>query len=159
MTDPLRKGLSLSKRAALVWVAACAGPGVGSEPLEVGAMERFTAEVEPVLEERCASGGCHGRVERPLSLYAPGQLRADRERLYLDEPLTAEELAHNARRLAAFAHGVEAAGSLALRKPLAQEEGGCWHGGGDVFADDTDPGYRAIAGWLATRRGTDGGIP
>ncbi len=143
---------------ALALLSACTGPEAGGEPLGVGPMEVFAAEVEPVLEERCASGGCHGRAERPLCLYAPGQHRADPARLYLDEPLTDAEVEHNARRLAAFAHGVSGADSLALRKPLAREEGGCWHGGGDVFSSETDPGYRIVERWLATRAPTpDGG--
>lgn len=145
---------------ALAFVAACTGPTPRHDPLLVGELEQFAGEVEPVLESRCASGGCHGREERPLALYAPGQYRQDPSRTYLDEPLTPAELSSNAQRLAAFAHGVAAADALAVRKPLAIDSGGCWHGGGDVFRDTTDPGYRAIARWLALRGAPlDGGTP
>ena len=139
--------------------SACAGPASDADPLLLGPMPLFVADVEPVLEDRCASGGCHGRAERPLCLFAPGQHRMDGARLHLDEPLSEAELAHNAQRLAAFAHGVAPRESLALRKPLALEHGGCWHGGGEVFGEPNDPGYRAIERWLAAREvGADGGL-
>jgi len=142
---------------ALVLAAACAGPSGDVEPLLVGDAARFAEEVQPVITERCATGGCHGRPDRPLCLYAPGQHRADPARLHLDEPLTSEEIGRNARRLASFAHGTGADGSLTLQKPLATGAGGCWHGGGDVFVDRSDPDYRAVRAWLATREAPDGG--
>lgn len=145
--------------AALVLgaLAGCEGPAGDGEPLRVGPMEAFAREVQPHLAERCASGGCHGTSERPLSLYASGVHRADPSRVHLDEPLTDRELAANARRLAAFAHQVAPERSLALRKPLAKRSGGCWHGGGEVFADRTDPAYRILDAWLAMPEYRDGG--
>lgn len=145
-----------SDRAAVVAacgvvLAGCVGPVGDEEPLEVGSIEMYAAEVQPVVTERCASGGCHGRADRMLSLYAPGQLRMDPARTYLDEPLSDDELWVNAERLAAFAHGEDGADSLALRKPLAEEAGGCFHEGGDVFRTTTDPGYRLMERWLGTR--------
>lgn len=136
---------------AATLLAGCLAPVGEGEPLQVGSVEVFAAEVQPVLAERCATGGCHGRPDRMLALYAPGQHRADPDRVYLDEPLTTEELWANAERLAAFAHGRDGVDSLALRKPLAIEAGGCFHEGGDVFRTRTDPGYRSIERWLSTR--------
>jgi hypothetical protein len=121
------------------------------EPLEVGDLNAFAAEVEPVLEERCGSGGCHGRRGQPFAIYVPGAYRADDRRTYLDEPLDAAELEQNAWRLSACAHGEKAERSDALCKPLAVAAGGCGHEGGDVFADTRDSGYRAILAWLKTR--------
>ena len=88
-----------------VLATACAGPASGSEPLPNGDLARFVEEVQPYLTRDCASGGCHGRAERPYALFAPGQYRRDPARTHLDEPLDAIELDANARRTAAFAIG------------------------------------------------------
>lgn len=139
-------------------LSACAGPQPGSTPLQLGSMSVFELEVQPMIEERCASGGCHGRPERPLSLYAPGAQRMDERRVHLDEPLTDVELERNARRLAAFAQGVDPEDSALLCKPLAQRAGGCHHRASDVFADRSDPGYRLLRDWLrADAADPDGG--
>jgi len=151
----------------LLLAAACDGPTQRYEPLEVGPLEVFAAEVQPHIESRCASAGCHGAVGRPLSLYARGQYRAEPERTFYDEQLTRRELEANAERVAAFAHGSTVEACLFLQKPLAQEAGGVYHGGGDVFVDADDPAYRAIALWLArrsplsswTEASGDGGAP
>lgn len=132
-------------------VVGCAGPDVAAEPLELGPLDMFADTVEPHLEERCASGGCHAREERPLRLYAPGQLRADPARTWLDEGLDGDELLANARSLAAFALDATPEDCLALRKPLSVRAGGVHHGGGDQFVDASDPAYRAIERWLLRR--------
>lgn len=139
---------SLALATLLLAAGACEGPGLGGAPLAVGPLDVFAREVEPVLETRCAQGGCHGRADRPFSLYAPGQLRADARRLHLAEPLSVGEVATNARRVAALAVPGAPDDSPALRKPLALAAGGAYHGGGDVFVDRTDPGYRALRSWL-----------
>ena len=145
------------RRLLLVATLSACGPAAGTEPLAMADLETFEARVEPHLEARCSLGGCHGRAERPLALYAPGAYRADPERTYLDEPLDAFELLENARRISAFAGDLRAADTLVIRKPLAIEAGGVWHGGGSVFVDDTDPSCRALVGWLDSRTIPDGG--
>lgn len=149
------------RREALVLIAlgmhACAGPGVERETFRVGALAAFESEVEPHLEARCASAGCHGRDERPLRLYARGEHRIDPARRWLDEPLDATELEANALAVAGFAQGPTVEDALVLRKPLAQRAGGCWHGGGDVFADTSDVAYRALADWIASAVPLEGG--
>ncbi len=127
-------------------------------------MDTFAVDVQPHVESRCASAGCHGSVERPLSLYARGQYRADPARTFYDEPLTQTELEANAERLAAFAHGAHVDDCLVLTKPLAMAAGGVYHGGGDIFADADDPAYVAMARWLGRRAPVasltdDGGAP
>jgi hypothetical protein len=155
-----RDAWRIALAAGLLAGAACEGPGLASTPLAVGPLDDFAHEVEPVLEARCAQGGCHGRADRPFSLYAPGQLRADPRRTHLAEPLTEGEVAVNARRIAALAVPGSTDDSPALRKPLALSAGGSYHGGGDVFVDRTDPGYRALRSWLlACERGGDAGAP
>jgi hypothetical protein len=104
----------------------------------------FAAEVEPVLERLCANPSCHGRPERPLSVYAPRRFRADPARLFLDEPLTSDEIFANYRSASGFAQGIAAPDdSLLLRKPL----GRAYHAAGTVLFD-TDPEARAIRDWL-----------
>jgi len=151
-------GTLVAPMLALAAVAGCGGPGAVSEAVPLGSIAAFERDVQPHLEARCAQGGCHGRPERPLALYAPGQWRRDPARTHLDEPLDPIELERNARALAALAVGCEPAESPALTKPLA---GGLWHGGGEVFADETDHGYAAIRWWLEEchRAGADGGAP
>lgn len=152
-------GIQLLAAAMLAGLGACAGPEETVSPLEVGPLASYAAEVQPRVAERCASGGCHGRPDRRLSLFAPGQYRADASQLHLGGPLTANELGENARRLAAFAHGTDARGSELFCKPLAVGAGGCAHGGGDIFVDWTDPACLAIERWLGQRSPADGGLP
>jgi hypothetical protein len=145
--------------------AGCRGPSTGERPIPLGPLDVFAAQVEPVLEARCAQGGCHGRADRPFVLFAPGQHRADPQRTHLAEPLTEAELLVNAQRLAVLAVEGAPERSLALRKPLSIGAGGLYHGGGDVFVDTTDAGYRVMARWLAACTpldaggGADGGLP
>lgn len=159
--------LALVTVLVTVLATACAGPASGSEPLPNGDLARFVEEVQPYLTRDCASGGCHGRAERPYALFAPGQYRRDPARTHLDEPLDAIELDANARRTAAFAIGVAPHDALVVRKPLALRRGGVWHGGGEVWTDPDDQGCAALIAWLASAAvpqdaalgGGDGGVP
>ena len=124
------------------------------EPLVLGPLDQFRAELEPMLNKRCSSAACHASSERFLSLYAPGARRLDSARLYFDEPLSEEEAHLNAMQLAAFDDDVaiELEASMLLQKPLASRAGGVWHGGGDAFAGRYDPGYVVLLKWLQLRR-------
>ena len=144
-------GRTTALALAAVVLAGCFGPAPGETPMSIASLDDFATQIEPHLEARCALGGCHGRADRPLSFYAPGVLRADPARTWLDEHLSDAELASNAAHLCAFALERPADASLALCTPLAPDEGGCGHGGGAVFADRSDPAYRAIARWLDSR--------
>ncbi len=129
---------SLGALVAVLALAGCEGPGLGAGALALGPLDVYAWEVEPVLEARCAQGGCHGRPDRPFVLFAPGVYRADPARTYLAEALSPAEIELNARRVAALAVPSDPESSLALRKPLSIEGGGVYHGGGDVFADRTE---------------------
>lgn len=139
----LASGLSLAAASA-----GCLGPPIGEHPLAVGPLDEFEAQVQPLLEQECAQGGCHGRPDRPFVLYAAGAYRADPERTHLSEPLSFEETEMNAWRLAALAVPDDPRSSLSLLKPLAIEGGGIHHGGGDVFPDPDDPRYQVLLHWL-----------
>ncbi|MCP4872048.1 MAG: hypothetical protein GY898_25365 [Proteobacteria bacterium] len=133
---------------AILLLGGCVtGPGsVGSLPL--GDAAAFEVEVQPVLEAGCANPSCHGNADRPLEVYARFQYRLDPDRLYLDEPITADELTHNRRSAAGFLVGFAAAArSPLLTKPLAHDAGGAHHAGGVVFGDAQEPGYRALKAW------------
>jgi hypothetical protein len=125
------------------------------EPMPVGDAATFAATVQPVVDERCATPSCHGRPERPLSLFSPLHYRRDPARTFLDEPLDADELDANVRRTCAFTldllrehEAVDAC--LVLRKPLAVAAGGARHEGGEIFRAVDDRDYRTLRAWLAT---------
>jgi hypothetical protein len=143
--------------AALAALAALASACVVDlpppEPLPEGDVTEFARTVQPVLDLRCADPSCHARADRPLALYSKGRHRRDPARTFLDEPLDAEELAANARAVAAFALEIAPEdgpdGCLVLRKPLALAAGGCGHAGGEIFSSRDDREYRAVRAWLA----------
>jgi hypothetical protein len=149
---------ALALAALLPWAAACDENAFVTSSVVVGPLDRFSASIEPALELRCAQGGCHGRADRPFTLYAPGAYRMDPSRTNLAEPLTDAEVATNALRVAALASSGDPEGSIVLRKPLAIAAGGLHHGGGDVFLDRTDRDYLALREWLASCAPAEGGI-
>ncbi len=134
--------------ALLALAVACGAPE--DDPHAVRWLDpgRFAAEVQPVLAERCGNPSCHGRVERPFVVYSPRGLRADPERTWIDEPLTAEELEDNYTSACVFAsEAARPADTLLLRKPLAQHAG-THHEGGAVFAGTADRQWRTLLGWV-----------
>ncbi len=147
-------------RAGVALVAVVAGCALESpEPvaLPVGDAAMFAAQAEPVLERRCADASCHADADRAFALYSPGRRRADPARQFLVEPLTADELAANARVVAGFAldplraeTAIDAC--LVLCKPLAVTAGGCGHVPGPLFAGADERDYQALRGYLATLR-------
>ncbi len=132
-------------------MVGCVGPEGELVPITVASFEAFAQDVQPHLTERCGSGACHGRADRPLALFAPGAHRRDAARTYVDEALSEWEIEENARRISAFAIARRATDSLVIRKPLAADEGGVWHGGGDTFADPLDPACIELSIWLDAR--------
>ena len=139
----------------LVLALACLGcaPAPPDIPLPAVDVASFASEVQPILERRCGSPACHGRVERPLALYGSGSYRADSTRRFLVEPLSAAELAANARSVAAFVlepreRGAALASSRVLCKPLALAAGGCGHQGGAQWLSPSEREYRQLLSWL-----------
>ena len=120
-------------------LASCA-PSQGEVPIAMLDRNEFATRVQPILAERCANPSCHGRPDRPLSLYAPLRHREDPNRVFLDEPLTDAELRHNWAASCAQ-------GEALAQKPFG-EPGGSYHGGGVVFDGPTDEGYRTLRAWL-----------
>jgi hypothetical protein len=134
----------MTGRAALALLCACSGVEQSYVAAASPDEALFAADVEPVLERHCANPSCHGRDERPLRVYAPMRFRVDRDRLFLDEPLSDDEVRANYESAAGFvATGGDPERSLLLRKPL----GKAWHAPGAVFFEE-DPPARAIRDWL-----------
>jgi hypothetical protein len=139
---------------AVVVAALLAGACVElppGEPLAELDVATFAAEVQPVLDERCAAPSCHGRPERPLAIYSPRRYRREPARRFLDEPLDADELAANARGVASFGFAIDDGleDSLVLRKPLALAAGGARHEGGEIFVARDERDYRTLYRGLA----------
>lgn len=117
--------------------------------------EFFRCDVQPVLAARCAFPAGHGSARRPLSLYAPGRERYQVGWDRPTEPITAFELDANYGIAAGFTTTTATGEPWLLAKPLATAAGGYYHrgadlyGGGDVFVTEDDPGYQAIARWIA----------
>ena len=120
----------------------------GTAPLPEGDPATFVDSVQPVLSARCANPACHGTVDRPFPVFAPGLHRLDPDERYLDTPLSEHELDRNQSAaeamLASFA---AAADSPLLTKPLAPARGGSDHSGGVQFADPTEAEYLALLHW------------
>ncbi len=144
-----RSPICAAALGALVAVAltGCLGPEPGASQIRAFDRDVFAASVQPILAERCANPSCHGRPDRPMSLYSPLRWRMDPDRTFLAEPLSAAELDHNFTMASVFAIGVDPEHTLILEKPLA-EAVGMYHGGGAVFEGTLDRGYRTIRAWL-----------
>ncbi len=141
--------------AAPFALVACALEPPAPIPLPVGDATVFAAQAQPALDRRCAEPTCHADAARPLAIFSPGRRRADPAHLHLNEPLTSDELAGNARALAAFAldplvAGLPIADCLVLCKPLALTAGGCGHVVGDVFAATDERDYQGLRAYLDT---------
>lgn len=136
---------------ALAWVAGCVdGTGEGLPLPEADAVS-FEESVQPVLETRCANPSCHGNVRRPLEIYAVHQHRLDPADVFLDSPLTGEEMRLNEQRCRVFLMDLDdPADCLLLRKPLSTEAGGAEHGGGNQFEDAGDGEYLALEAWVSS---------
>lgn len=148
MTRP-GASLALARSAALV-VLACAGcvPGDGGAmELAAGDAEVFRAEVEPLLEARCANPSCHGAADRPLEIFAQLKHRADPDEVFRETALTEEELHLNQLRAACFVRDMEHGSTLA-KKPLPLDDGGIAHAGGVIFESADDAEYLPLRDWV-----------
>jgi hypothetical protein len=133
--------------ALLLLLAGCA-VDPGAAPLPAGDPDVFLAEVQPILAAGCGNPACHGDPARPFPLFALGLHRLDPADLYLDVPLSDEELDRNQRAAEAMLAGFDAAAdSPLLSKPLAPEAGGSEHRGGVQFVDPTEADYLTLERW------------
>ena len=117
--------------------------------------EMYVADVQPIVATRCASLGCHGAVERALSLYAVGFLRAPP--LFpgtpLDEyQLTEAELAWNHDSMRMRLLDAESPQTTVLvLKCIDPAVGGQVHADGlVVFESEDDLDYQTLVTWIDT---------
>jgi hypothetical protein len=79
-------------------------------------------------------------------VYAPHRHRLDPEAVFLDTPLTEDELWLGYQHARSFLLEVDSPDAcLLLKKPVA---GGALHAGGVVFEDDRDFEYRVLRRWI-----------
>lgn len=139
---------SCAAATAFVLVGGCIEPG-DSQPFPGADFDRFADEIQPLLIGRCGNPSCHGAVERPLEVYATHFHRLDGEDVYLDTPLSDEEVWLNYVRATSFIVDLQDAHrSLLLLKPLAVESGGAAHAGGAQFADADGREYALLLEWI-----------
>ncbi len=106
------------------------------------------------LEKHCGSLDCHGQPGRPLRVYSQFGMRLDPNDVPGGRPRTDDEL--NANYLAVIGlepeimsqvasdHGADPERLMLIRKPLGTER----HKGGQIFSDQSDPGYLCLTSWL-----------
>ncbi len=126
--------------------------------------DTFACEVQPVLAKSCSAPACHGSSARHFKVVAPARMRLSDQylvaRAALDPalvedgvhpPLTDVELRFNYQQAMGFSRaGEPIAANQLLSRPLAVSAGGLRHApAADVFIARTDPGFQAIARWLA----------
>jgi len=149
----------VTRAAWAIAFAAWAGAGCATEldppsPAPELDLPAFRCRVQPVIAARCAFAACHASARRPFRIYAVGRMRLGVGWERLEAPLTDAELTANydvARNFAAAP--IESA--LLAAKPLDTRVGGAYHRGADLYGEDDvfgaidDPGYVALAEWIA----------
>lgn len=134
--------------AVLALLAGCATTETDDVDVVLLDHAAFAAEVQPILAARCGNPSCHGRMDRPLSLFSPGQYRQDPSRTHLDEPLTDDELEANYVTACVFAHADDPTSSPLIMEPL-DSYAGVDHGGGVIFEGPHDREYRVLLRWIS----------
>lgn len=140
---------------ACVWTSACPDVVNPALPYPEPDFELYAAEVQPVVRAQCASLGCHGDLNRTLTLYAVGYLRAEPQ--FAGTPLAEYELTdaelawnHEAMRMRLLDAATPETSRLVL-KCIDPALGGHLHADGIVvFEDLEDPDYEALVAWIAT---------
>jgi len=138
------------------WLIAVAGlAGCGGEvtrlpeaaPPAAGVF--FAEEVAPILEQRCSGLYCHSAAEG-------GAPHGEGHGFFSFPTDAAGRLSSPAQVEAARVAALEVSDttedvgfSTLLRKPLAPASGGLPHEGGHAWRSVEDPGYQAVARWLA----------
>lgn len=146
----MRRGATLGSLALLVAASGgCIDGTGGTDAMPRASFTDYVEHVQPVLARSCANPSCHGSPRRPLEIYAPQQHRSDPARLFLDEPLTTDELEHNFTHACMFLAPATVAEECELvSKPLAPGAGGIEHGGIVVYDRLDDPELQPVLDWI-----------
>lgn len=130
-------------------VGACAsGESAATQALlppavAAGRLE-FEVEVGPLLASKCGDSACHGRPQRPFTLFATGARRQDPIETHLKTALKPTEVNANYAATLGFIDSLQPRHTTLLKKSV----GLLGHGGGPTFEAFSDPAPRAIAAWL-----------
>ena len=131
---------------ALLALPAC--PTEGVEDFRFFDRDRYENEVQPILAASCANPSCHGRPDRPFSLFGTRAWRENPDDVFLPTQLTDAEIEHNYTQSCAFAAtGDSPESAQLLLKPLEQYAG-TYHGGGVIFEGTAEEDYRVILDWV-----------
>jgi hypothetical protein len=153
-TSTTLRPIKLLVLASLLRVAAgCASP---TPELALTAPDRvaFETQAYPILLRDCGFHACHGSSERYFQVFGPGH-----GRLVLGTQPLAElqpvEVEHSYQRARSMIDPERPERSPLLTKPLATAAGGVGHQGVDslgrnVYVDEMEPGYAALAAWVMT---------
>lgn len=95
------------------------------------AFETYKSEVNPILQQRCAFGNCHGSSQSDF---------------YLTCGSSDAELAHNFVVAKSFV-SAEADRSELLLRPLSANAGGVNHSGGDIWTSASDDEFETLRAW------------
>lgn len=108
----------------------------------------FKSMIQPILDNTgCSQQGCHFRDKVNPNIGGPGGSL----RLFIctaGDPCTPEELLANHDSAAGMSDIVNPSNSKLLTKPLALQEGGLQHLGGEIFLNTTDSDYLAVLTWI-----------
>jgi hypothetical protein len=147
---------SLAPFIACVAAAACAPVNDPVRAVPAPDFDWFVCQVHPKLQAHCSMAECHGNEPMIFRVHSPGILREDMPdggtytTTYRDgSPLTREELTIDYNSLRTLIDPNNFAGSPPLRKPLAPQYGGGWHGGGVIYANTGDLTYTGLLQWLS----------
>ena len=115
----------------------------------------FRCRVQPLVTKSCSMFACHGDEDRYLVVYGRNRLRMSSDESERNSFLTDDERAANYAAVRAYTDPERPEHSYLLKKALAEEAGGFWHGGattyghGDVYLDTEDLDYLVLAAWIA----------
>lgn len=149
-----RGGFALVPLLPLLAVVPACEPGLGDKaPLPTLDEAYFRCRVQPVLTKNCAMLACHGTPDRYYRIYARNRLRygiaGEAER---NSVLNAGEARHNFDATRAYVDVGNEGESLVLKKTLATDAGGFYHGAtqlgnANIFPDVEWPEYKVILDW------------
>lgn len=100
-------------------------------PADTASYERFVNEVQPELQQSCAGASCHGASLADFHVTCGDTEEQRRWNYHI-----------SVQHLASTVDDAEL-----LRKPLASNRGGSFHGGGDTYPSAESEGYLALSGW------------
>ncbi len=152
----LRQGCRIPVAATLLLAVLLSGcPEVDNPylPYPEPDFDDFVVEIQPIVRKRCANNGCHGSVDRPLTLYGVGYLRAQPDFPGTPMPefeLTPAELAWNydAMRIRMLGAGSADEATLLL-KCLDPAVGGIAHDVDLVVFESRDEAdYIRLRDWI-----------